>query len=62
MAEKDINTAGEIEEIIEEKDQKLNIPPKLPILLLRDIERVTLRTAVGSCAVVAGTILLTMNK
>ena len=32
------------------------------ILLLRDLEKVTLRTAVGSCAVVAGTILLTLNK
>jgi ATP-dependent Lon protease len=36
MTEKDLN-AGEIEEIIEEKDQRLNIPRKLPILLLRDI-------------------------
>ncbi|MGZ8483146.1 MAG: DMT family transporter [Candidatus Binatia bacterium] len=32
------------------------------ILLLRDLEKVTLRTAIGSCAVVAGTILLTLNR
>jgi len=32
------------------------------ILLLRDLEKVTLRTVVGSCGVVAGTILLTLNK
>lgn len=32
------------------------------ILVLRDLERVTWRTALGSCAVVAGTILLTLNK
>jgi drug/metabolite transporter (DMT)-like permease len=32
------------------------------ILLLRDLEKVTLRTALGSCAVVAGTILLALNK
>jgi len=31
------------------------------ILLLRDLEKITLRTAIGSCAVVAGTILLTVN-
>ncbi|MBM3310798.1 MAG: endopeptidase La [Candidatus Aminicenantes bacterium] len=37
MAEKDIITTSEIEEIAEDKDQKLNIPRKLPILLLRDI-------------------------
>src|SRR5512137_2446140 len=37
MAEKDSQTAGDIEEIIEEKDQKVNFPQKLPILLLRDI-------------------------
>jgi ATP-dependent Lon protease len=36
MAEKDAN-ANEIEEIVEEKDQRLNIPQKLPVLLLRDI-------------------------
>ena len=32
------------------------------ILLLRNLEKVTLRTAIGSCAVVAGTILLALNK
>ena len=32
------------------------------ILVLRDLEKVTLRTAFGSCAVVAGTVLLTLNK
>lgn len=32
------------------------------ILLLRDLEKVTRRTAIGSAAVVAGTILLTLNK
>ena len=32
------------------------------ILLLRDLEKVTWRTAFGSCAVVAGTILLTLNR
>ena len=32
------------------------------ILLLRDLEKVTLRTAIGSGAVVTGTILLTLNK
>lgn len=32
------------------------------ILLLRDLEKVTLRTALGSGAVVAGTILLTLNR
>jgi drug/metabolite transporter (DMT)-like permease len=32
------------------------------ILVLRDLEKVTLRTALGSCAVVAGTILLALNK
>lgn len=32
------------------------------ILLLRDLEKVTLRTTIGSCAVVAGTILLALNK
>ncbi len=37
MAEKDIRAEGPIEEIVEERDQKLNIPPKLPVLLLRDI-------------------------
>lgn len=32
------------------------------ILVLRDLEKVTWRTALGSCAVVAGTILLTLNR
>jgi len=32
------------------------------IVLLRDLEKVTLRTALGTCAVVSGTILLTLNK
>jgi ATP-dependent Lon protease len=37
MAEKDTKANEPLEDIIEEKDQKLNIPQKLPILLLRDI-------------------------
>ncbi|MGB8951640.1 MAG: endopeptidase La [Candidatus Aminicenantales bacterium] len=37
MAEKDLKGNDQLEEIIEDKDQKLNIPNKLPILLLRDI-------------------------
>ena len=37
MAEKDARADGPIEDIVEERDQKLNIPPKLPVLLLRDI-------------------------
>jgi ATP-dependent Lon protease len=37
MAEKDSKANEKLEDIIEEKDQKLNIPQKLPILLLRDI-------------------------
>jgi ATP-dependent Lon protease len=37
MAEKDSKASEPLEDIIEEKDQKLNIPHKLPILLLRDI-------------------------
>ncbi len=37
MAEKDNQANGAIEEMIEDKDQKLNIPTKLPVLLLRDI-------------------------
>ncbi|MCX6576827.1 MAG: endopeptidase La [Candidatus Aminicenantes bacterium] len=37
MAEKDSKANEPLEDIIEEKDQKLNIPQKLPILLLRDI-------------------------
>lgn len=32
------------------------------ILLLRDLEKVTLRTIIGSCAVVGGTILLALNR
>jgi ATP-dependent Lon protease len=37
MAEKDTNAREPIEDIVEDKDQKLNIPQKLPVLLLRDI-------------------------
>ncbi|MBN2206287.1 MAG: endopeptidase La [Candidatus Aminicenantes bacterium] len=37
MAEKDTNGEEPIEEIVDEKSQKLQIPPKLPVLLLRDI-------------------------
>jgi len=37
MAEKDAKPNGPLEDLIEDKDQKLNIPQKLPILLLRDI-------------------------
>ncbi len=37
MAEKDAKANGPLEELVEDKDQKLNIPQKLPILLLRDI-------------------------
>jgi ATP-dependent Lon protease len=37
MAEKDVKANGQLEDIIEDKDQKLRIPQKLPILLLRDI-------------------------
>jgi len=37
MAEKDPQTESPIEEVAEERDQKLNIPAKLPVLLLRDI-------------------------
>ena len=37
MAEKDIKNGETLDELIEERDQKLQIPPKLPILLLRDI-------------------------
>jgi len=32
------------------------------IVLLRDLEKVTLRAALGTCAVVGGTILLALNK
>jgi ATP-dependent Lon protease len=37
MAEKDQNGEEPIEDIMDEKSQKLQIPPKLPVLLLRDI-------------------------
>jgi ATP-dependent Lon protease len=37
MAEKDEKTNGPLEDSMEDRDQKLNIPDKLPILLLRDI-------------------------
>ncbi len=37
MAEKDDKNGETFDELIEEKDQKLQIPPKLPVLLLRDI-------------------------
>jgi len=37
MAEKENKPEDQIEELIEEKDQKLQIPPRLPVLLLRDI-------------------------
>src|SRR5512139_4215875 len=37
MAEKDVKNGEALDELIEEKDQKLQIPSKLPILLLRDI-------------------------
>ncbi|OGD21721.1 MAG: endopeptidase La [Candidatus Aminicenantes bacterium RBG_16_63_16] len=37
MAEKDDKNGETFDELIEDKDQKLQIPPKLPVLLLRDI-------------------------
>jgi ATP-dependent Lon protease len=37
MAEKDSKIEDQFEEIIEEQNHKLRIPPKLPVLLLRDI-------------------------
>src|SRR4030066_2403641 len=37
MAEKDTKNGETIDELIEERDQKLQIPSKLPVLLLRDI-------------------------
>jgi ATP-dependent Lon protease len=37
MAEKDIKNGETLDELIEERDQKLQIPEKLPVLLLRDI-------------------------
>lgn len=37
MAEKDNKSSDQLEDIVEEKGQKLSIPQKLHILLLRDI-------------------------
>jgi ATP-dependent Lon protease len=37
MAEKDDKNSETFDELIEERDQKLQVPPKLPVLLLRDI-------------------------
>jgi len=37
MAEKDVKAEDQLGDLIEDKDPKLNIPQKLPILLLRDI-------------------------
>jgi len=37
MAEKDIKNGETLDELIDEQNQKLRIPPKLPVLLLRDI-------------------------
>jgi ATP-dependent Lon protease len=37
MAEKDSKIEDQFEDIIEEQNHKLRIPPKLPVLLLRDI-------------------------
>lgn len=37
MAEKDATNEEPVEEIIDEKSQKLQVPAKLPVLLLRDI-------------------------
>ena len=37
MAEKDNKNGETLDELIEERDQKLQIPQKLPVLLLRDI-------------------------
>jgi ATP-dependent Lon protease len=37
MAEKDIKNGEALDELIEERDQKLQIPSKLPVLLLRDM-------------------------
>ncbi len=37
MAEKDNKPEDTIEEFLEDKDQKLQIPPRLPVLLLRDL-------------------------
>ncbi len=37
MAEKDNKSSETFDELVEERDQKLQVPPKLPVLLLRDI-------------------------
>lgn len=37
MAKKDSELEGQLEEIIEEQEEKLNIPDTLPVLMLRDI-------------------------
>jgi ATP-dependent Lon protease len=37
MAERDNKPEEQIEDLIEDKDHKLQIPPRLPVLLLRDI-------------------------
>jgi ATP-dependent Lon protease len=37
MAEKDDKNGESFEELVEERDQKLQVPSKLPVLLLRDI-------------------------
>ncbi len=37
MAEKDNRNGESLDELVEERDQKLQIPQKLPVLLLRDI-------------------------
>ncbi|MEW5901812.1 MAG: LON peptidase substrate-binding domain-containing protein, partial [Acidobacteriota bacterium] len=37
MSEKDHKDSEALDELIEERDQKLQIPPQLPVLLLRDI-------------------------
>jgi ATP-dependent Lon protease len=37
MAEKDDKNSETLDELVEERDQKLQVPPKLPVLLLRDI-------------------------
>jgi len=37
MAEKDVKNGEALDELIEERDQKLQVPSKLPVLLLRDI-------------------------
>ncbi len=37
MAKKDNDSNGHLEDLIEEQEQKLNIPKELPVLMLRDI-------------------------